>query len=302
MGTAQAHGPAQQGAAVIVAGQVGKPGWGREVRGVGRHGVRLPVAEQAGAMTYQLQGVIADEGALGILQAEHADELLLLQQGAVQAGADIGIGQIVVLAQHGLVGRLREAQGAPGAQGPDVAAVSANGTERVHPQGEHRGQLLAAKGAMGLVVPEDQAIGPQALLEALQHGVILLLAGHLAQARQLQGQAGGALLGLGLQADEPEGVLLVGEGNVPEEGVKAQHQLAPLAAGQPLLDRLAQGVRQLGRPGTAGLVEPVERRLHHIGQGDQPLTTGIQAEKQGRLAGGRKMAERGRRHELTLSC
>ena len=37
----------------------------------------------------------------------------------------------------------------------------------------------------------------------------------------------------------------------------------------------------MGQPGTAGLVEPVERRLHHIGQGDQPLITGIQAEKQG---------------------
>lgn len=35
---------------------------------------------------------------------------------------------------------------------------------------------------------------------------------------------------------------------------------------------------------------------------DQPLTTGIQAKEQGGLAGCREMAERGRRHERTLSC
>ena len=151
-------------------------------------------------------------------------------------------------------------------------------------------------------MPEDQAVGAQTLLEALQHRGVLPLAGHLTQARQLQRQAGRALLGLGLEADEPEGVLLAGEGDVPLLGGEAQQELAPLAAGEPLLDGLAQGVRQLGRPGTAGLIEPVKRRLHHIGQGNQPLTTGIQAKEQRGLAGGRKMTERGRRHERTLSC
>ena len=301
-GAARRHGPAHQGAAILIAGLATETAWQGEGGGLGHFGFGLPVTQQLGAVAHQLQRLFADQGRLGVFEAEHADELLLLQQGAVQAGADIGIGQIIVLAQHGLVCGLREAQGAPGTQGPDVAAVTANGTDRIRIQGEDRGQLLAAEGTIGLVVPEDQAIGPQALPEALQHGGILLLAGHLAQARQLQRQAGRALLGLGLQADEPEGVLFMGEGDMPLLGGKAQQQLAPLAAGQPLLYGLAQGIRQLSRPGAAGLIEPVERGLHHIGQGDQPLTTGIQAKEQGGLAGCREMAERGRRHELTLSC
>lgn len=58
----------------------------------------------------------------------------------------------------------------------------------------------------------------------------------------------------------------------------------PLTAGEPLLDGEAQGIRQLERPGSTGIVQPVARRLHHIGQGDQPLTAGVQAKEQRHLA------------------
>ena len=107
------------------------------------------------------------------------------------------------------------------------------------------------------------------------------------------GQAGGAP-GLGL-ADEPEGVLLVERGNVPEEGVKAQHQLAPLL----LASRCSMGWRRASGnwAGQAlrGLSSQWSGRLHHIGQGDQPLTT------RGRYPGGRTGAP-GWRSEMALSA
>ncbi|MNE04477.1 hypothetical protein D3C80_970110 [compost metagenome] len=300
-GPAAGHGPADQGAAVVVAGLAGQLGGQRQGRL--RLGLcRLPVAQQLGAVAYQLQHLLTELGRLGIFEAEYPDEFLLLQQGAIQTGADLGIGQVIVLAQHGLMGRLRETQGAAGAQGPDIAAIPADGTERINPQAEHRAQLLAAERAVGLVVPEDQPIGAKAFFEALQHGRILLLAGHLAQPWQLQRQIGGTLMALGLQADEPEGVLFVRERDVPLLIGEAHQQLATLAAGEALLYGLAQGIRQLAWPGTPGLIQPVERGLHHIGQGDQPLAAGVQAKKQRRLAGRGEGTERGRRHELALSC
>ena len=251
------------------------------------------MAEQLGAVAHQLQHLLAERGGIEVFEAQHADEFFLIKQSAVEARADPRIGQIVVLAQHGLVRRLRKAQGLAGAQGADVAAVAANGGHFVGPQGEDRGQLFAAEGPVGLIVPEDEAIGRQALLEGLQHGGKLLLARHLAQARQVQRQIGHRLLAQGLQADEPEGILFVGEGDVPLLAGKAQHQLAALAAGESLLDGQAQRIRQLGRPGASGLIEPVERGLHHIGQSDQPLAAHVQTKEQRCLAGRRKVTERG---------
>ncbi len=78
------------------------------------------------------------------------------------------------------MGSLRETQRFAGTQGADIAAVTANGVERLDPQGEHRGELLAAEIAIGLIVPEDEPIGPQALFKGLEQGRILLLACHLA--------------------------------------------------------------------------------------------------------------------------
>ncbi len=85
----------------------------------------------------------------------------------------------------------------------------------------------------------------------------------------------------------------MGEGNVPLLAGKAQHQLAAMAAGQQLFDRQAQRIRQLGWPGASGLIEPVERGLHHIGQRDQPLAAHVQTKEQRCLVGRREMTERG---------
>ncbi len=183
---ADAHGPAHQGAAVSDAGQQGELGRQRQHGGLDRLLHRLPVAEQLGTVPHQLQHLFAHRGGVEVFEAQHADEFFLLKQGTVQTRAHAGIGQIVVLTQHGLVRGFRKAQGLAGAQGADVATVAANGGYLVGSQGKDRGQLLAAEGAVGLIVPEDEAIGPQALLEGLQHGGKLLLARHLAQARQLQ--------------------------------------------------------------------------------------------------------------------
>lgn len=207
-----------------------------------------------------------------------------------------------MIAQHRLVGGLRETQRFAGTQGADIAAVASNGIDRLDPQGEYRGELLAAEIAVGLIVPEDEPIGPQALFKGLEQGRILLLARHLAEARQLQCQIGDGLLTKVLQTDEPEAILLVGEGDMPQLAGKAHGDLAAMAVGQQLFDGQAQGIGQLGRPGGARLIEPVERGLHHVGQGDQPLTAQIQTEKERRLEGRRKMTECGRRHEQTTSC
>ncbi len=185
------------------------------------------------------------------------------------------------------MGRFRETQRFAGTQGADIAAVTTNGVERLAPQGEHRGKLLAAEIAIGLIVPEDEPIGPQTLFKGLEQGRILLLARHLAEARQLQCQIGDGLLTKVLQTDEPEAILLVSEGDVPELAGKAHGDLAAMAVGQQLFDGQAQGIGQLGRPGGARFVEPVERGLHHVGQGDQPLTAQIQTEKERRLEGRR---------------
>ena len=90
-----------------------------------------------------------------------------------------------MIAQHRLVGRFREAQGFAGTQGADIAAVTTNGVERLNPQGKHRGELLAAEIAVGLIVPEDESIGRQILFKGLEQERILLLARHLAEAGQL---------------------------------------------------------------------------------------------------------------------
>ena len=260
------------------------------------------MTEQLGAVAHQLQHLFAQHGGAEVLKAQHADEFFLLQQGAIEARAHPCIGQIVVLAQHGLVGRLGKTQGFAGAQGANVATVTANGRKPLGAEGKDRGQLFAAEGAIGLIVPEDQAIGPQALLEGFQHGDELLLAGHLAQAWQLQGEIGDGLLALGLQADEPEGILFMGESDMPLLSGEAQHQLAPLTLGKGLLYGQSQGIRQLGRPGTSRFIQPMKRGLHHIGQGDQPLAAHIQTKEQRCLAGRGKVTERGRRHELITSC
>ena len=89
---------------------------------------------------------------------------------------------------------------------------------------------------------------------------------------------------------------------MPELAGKAHSDLAAMTVGQQLLDGLAQGIGKLGRPGGTWLIEPVERRLHHVGQGDQPLTAQIQTKKERRLEGRGKMTESGRRHERTTSC
>ncbi len=151
-------------------------------------------------------------------------------------------------------------------------------------------------------MPENEPIGPETLFEGLKQERILLLACHLAEARQLQCKIGDGLLTKILQTDEPEVILLMGEGDMPQLAGKAHGDLAAMAVGQQLFDGQAQGIGQLGRPGGTRLVEPVERGLHHVGQGDQPLTAQIQTEKERRLEGSRKMTESGRRHEQTTSC
>ncbi len=74
---------------------------------------------------------------------------------------------------------------------------------------------------------------------------------------------------------------------MPQLAGKAHCDLAAMAVDQQLFDGQAQGIGQLGRPGGTRFVEPVERGLHHVGQGDQPLTAQIQTEKERRLEGRR---------------
>ena len=260
------------------------------------------MTEQLSAVAHQLQHLFAERCGIEILQTQHPKELVLLQQGAIEARTHTGTGQIEVVAQHRLMGRFREAQGFAGAQGTDIAAVATNGIDAINTQRKDGRELLAAQIAVGLIVPENEPIGPQTLFKGFEQGGILLLARHLAKARQLQCQLGDRLLTQVLQTDEPEAILLVSEGDVPELAGKAHGDLAAMAVGQQLLDGQAQGIGQLGRPGGARLIEPVERGLHHVGQGDQPLTAQIQTEKERRLEGRRKMTECGRRHEQTTSC
>ena len=176
---------------------------------------RLPVAKQLGAVAHQLQHLVAKRSRVEIFDAEHAKELVLLQHGTVEARADAGTGQIEVVAQHRLMGRFREAQGFAGAQGTDIAAVATNGIDAINTQSKDGSELLAAQIAVGLIVPENESIGAQTILEGFQQESILLLARHLAKARQLQCQLGDRLQMPVLQADKPEAILLVGDGNVP---------------------------------------------------------------------------------------
>lgn len=83
---------------------------------------------------------------------------------------------------------------------------------------------------------------------------------------------------------------------------KTQGDLATLAIGQQLFDGMAQGIGQLGGPGSSWLIEPMERGLHHVGQGNQALAAHIQTEKKRRLAGRGELTECGRRHEKATSC
>jgi len=74
------------------------------------------------------------------------------------------------------MGRFREAQGFAGAQGTDIAAVATNGIDAINTQSKDGSELLAAQIAVGLIVPENESIGAQTILEGFQQESILLLA------------------------------------------------------------------------------------------------------------------------------